>query len=307
MIGAGVGRSGSPTPRLITSRPAAMAAFFFLSISANRYGGSFWSRSDFTNGVAIVSGRPVLESMQSGADQRGNSIAIRRHRDRGGDPVRRHRLLGDVVVGVDVLDVVVLVEDVAELEHLLAVLDVEVDVGGGDVAGLGALGGDPVLFEGLADGLEDLGVAGDLEVAVDELDVVGAGLEGDLHQAVLGDVLGVDDEQALEVEQVADAAAGAEVAAADLERLAELAGGPVAVVGQDLAEDGHAAGAVALVDDLLEVLGAELAGRLLDRALDVVLGAAERAGLVDRVAEPQVRGGVAAAVARRRRSRGRAC
>ena len=36
MIGAGVGRSGSPTPRLITSRPAAMAAFFFLSISANR-------------------------------------------------------------------------------------------------------------------------------------------------------------------------------------------------------------------------------------------------------------------------------
>ena len=30
------GRSGSPTPRLITSRPAARAAFFFLSISANR-------------------------------------------------------------------------------------------------------------------------------------------------------------------------------------------------------------------------------------------------------------------------------
>ena len=36
MIGAGVGRSGSPTPRLMTSRPAAMAAFFFLSISAKR-------------------------------------------------------------------------------------------------------------------------------------------------------------------------------------------------------------------------------------------------------------------------------
>ncbi len=36
MIGAGVGLSGSPTPRLITSRPAAIAAFFFLSISANR-------------------------------------------------------------------------------------------------------------------------------------------------------------------------------------------------------------------------------------------------------------------------------
>ena len=31
-----------------------MAAFFFLSISAKRYGGSFWSRSDFTNGVVAI-------------------------------------------------------------------------------------------------------------------------------------------------------------------------------------------------------------------------------------------------------------
>src|SRR6266540_2926509 len=53
MIAEGVGRSGSPTPRLITSRPAASAAFFFLSISANRYGGSFWRRSAFTNGIGI--------------------------------------------------------------------------------------------------------------------------------------------------------------------------------------------------------------------------------------------------------------
>ena len=106
------------------------------------------------------------------------------------------------------------------------------------------------VLEGLADGLEDLGVAGDLEVALDQLDVVGAGLEGDLHQPVLRDVLGIDDEQALEVEQVADAAAGAEVAAGRLERPAELAGGPVAVVGQGLAEHGHAAGPVTLVDAL---------------------------------------------------------
>src|SRR5581483_7360778 len=54
MIGGGVGRSGSPTPRLITSRPAAMAAFFFLSLSAKRYGGSFCRRSDFTNGVVAI-------------------------------------------------------------------------------------------------------------------------------------------------------------------------------------------------------------------------------------------------------------
>src|SRR5205085_6251987 len=36
---AGVGVSGSPTPKLITSTPAARFAAIFLSISANRYGG----------------------------------------------------------------------------------------------------------------------------------------------------------------------------------------------------------------------------------------------------------------------------
>ena len=70
MIGSGVGRSGSPTPRLITSRPAAMAAFFFLSISANRYGGSFRSRSDFTNCVAIVA--LVLNQSDRGSDSTGD-------------------------------------------------------------------------------------------------------------------------------------------------------------------------------------------------------------------------------------------
>src|SRR5262249_34903857 len=59
-----------------------------------------------------------------------------------------------------------------------------------------------------------------------------------------------------------------------------------------------AAGAVALVDDLLEVLGARLAGGAFDRALDVVLGHAERPRLVDRVAQPHVGRGVAAAGAR---------
>src|SRR5436305_1739294 len=56
-------------------------------------------------------------------------------------------LFGDVVVGVDVLDVLVLLEEVAELEHPLAVVDVEVDVGAGHVAGLGGLGGDPVRLD----------------------------------------------------------------------------------------------------------------------------------------------------------------
>src|ERR671919_2222229 len=39
MIGAGVGRSGSPMPRLMMSTPRAMAFCFISSIAANRYGG----------------------------------------------------------------------------------------------------------------------------------------------------------------------------------------------------------------------------------------------------------------------------
>ncbi len=55
MMNAGVGVSGSPMPRLMTGRPAAMAAFFFLSISANRYGGSAFRRS-----LAVCIGRSFL-------------------------------------------------------------------------------------------------------------------------------------------------------------------------------------------------------------------------------------------------------
>ena len=65
-----------------------------------------------------------------------------------------------------------------------------------------------------------------------------------------------------------------------------------------LAENSYAAWAVTLVDHFLEVLGAELTGRLLDRPLDVLLGNAERPSFVDRVPQPHVRGRVTTSVAR---------
>ena len=46
----------------------------------------------------------------------------------------------------------------------------------------------------------------------------------------------------------------------------------VAVVGQHVGDDRDAAGAVAFVDHFLELAAAELAGALLDRAIDVVVG-----------------------------------
>ena len=80
------------------------------------------------------------------------------------------------------------------------------------------------------------------------------------------------------------------------EHRADLGRGPVAVVGLGLDEDRHAAGAVALVDDLLELLGLAAAGRLVDRPLDVVGGHVDRAGLLDGEPKPVVRIGVAAAL-----------
>src|SRR4051794_39903795 len=44
MTGAGVGVSGSPIPRLITSTPCSLFAAIFRSSSANRYGGIRSSR-----------------------------------------------------------------------------------------------------------------------------------------------------------------------------------------------------------------------------------------------------------------------
>ena len=88
---------------------------------------------------------------------------------------------------------------------------------------------------------------------------------------------------------------------AELEDFADLAGGAVAVVGEHFAEDGHAAGTVALVSDLVEAAAFELAGAALDGPLDVLLGHADGLGVIDGVAEAEVGVGVAAAVLWRQR------
>ncbi len=72
------------------------------------------------------------------------------------------------------------------------------------------------------------------------------------------------------IEHEGDRACFGEVAARLGEGGAHLAGGAVAVVGQDLDHDRNAAGAVALVADLVVVLSVATQ-RLLDRAVDVVL------------------------------------
>ena len=79
------------------------------------------------------------------------------------------------------------------------------------------------------------------------------------------------------------------------EEVADLGDGAVAVVGRALDQDRDAAGAVALEHELLVGGALELAGALLDGALDVVGGHVGALGLVDRGAQARVGVGVAAA------------
>ena len=94
---------------------------------------------------------------------------------------RRHRFLGNIVVGVDVLNVVVFVEHVPELAHLLAVFDIQVDRRRSGCSWSRRIRwGSRSSSSALAHGFKQLGVAGDLVETFDELDVVGAGIEGRL-------------------------------------------------------------------------------------------------------------------------------
>src|SRR6185436_19060228 len=88
----------------------------------------------------------------------------------------------------------------------------------------------------------------------------------------------------------ADRPGRAQVAAMVRDHAADLAGGPVAVVGHDLDQHRRAARAEHLVPELLEI-----AGPLLDRPVDGVVGHVHGAGLVDGGAQARIAVDVTAA------------
>ena len=145
--------------------------------------------------------------------------------------------------------------------------------------------------------VEAVGIGGDLKDGAVGLDVLGAGVERVHHDGLLVEllVLVVDDDHALAVEGPADAALCAHALAELIEIVADLGGGALAVVGQRLDDDGRTAGAVALVGDGLVVVGVARAERLLDGALDVVVGHIGGLGLGHDGRETGVIRGVAAA------------
>src|SRR6266480_6819664 len=117
--------------------------------------------------------------------------------------------------------------------------------------------------------------------------VVGSGFDRRIEHVVLARDLGVELDHSDAVEQERHRPGLGQMPAAFRERGAHVGRGPVAVVGEHLDDDRHAAGPIALVADLLVSVGVAALG-LLDRALDVVLGHVLGAGGQDGGAQPRV-------------------
>ena len=157
------------------------------------------------------------------------------------------------------------------------------------------------LVERGLDGLEIGHRAQHLDRAVLVADhILGAGIEGDLHHAVLVHA-GTEDELPAVLELEGDRAFGAEVAAVFAERMAHLGDGAHAVVGHGVDDDRRAADAIALVADFLVAHAFEVAGRLVDILLDGIGRHVGRLGLFDRQPQARIHAKVAAALARRDR------
>src|SRR5690606_41355189 len=126
---------------------------------------------------------------------------------------------------------------------------------------LDALGLAKARFERLGDLVHAVHAGPDRMALFATLDVVGPGLDRGFHDLVLVPGAGRILDHAHPLEPVTDRAGRGHVAAVLGERGAHIRGGAVAVVGQRLDDQRHAAGAVALVADLLVVIA--FAGRSL--------------------------------------------
>ena len=164
-----------------------------------------------------------------------------------------------------------------------------------------ALDGNAGFLERLADRLEVAGLRVDLERVGVGLDVGRPGVDGEERDLVRVDSGERNRDDAALLELPGDRPGDGQLAARLREDRPHFGSRPVAVVGGRLDEERDAAGAIALVDDLLVLLALAAPGRLLHGALDRVDRHVRGARLLDREAQPEVAVGVTAARARRHR------
>ena len=149
--------------------------------------------------------------------------------------------------------------------------------------------------EGRLDRLEVARLGVDLEGVGGRLDVARPGIDGEERDLVGVGTRARHGDHAALLELPGDGPGPGQLAAGLGEDGANLGDRPVPIVGGHLDEDGDAAGAVALVDDLLVLDALAAAGCLLDGALDRVERHVGRTRLLDREPEPEVAVRIAAA------------
>ena len=197
-----------------------------------------------------------------------------------------------------ILHVFVLFQHIQKLGHAANVIF----VGHGDIVlrhhlDLSALESIAFLLQRFYYIIKAVGICGDLEHGAVSLHILGAGFQRVHHHSFLVQflVLVVNDDDALAVKGPADAALRAHALAELIEIVAHFRSGTLAVVGQRLHDNGYAAGTVSLVSNSFIVIGIAGAQRLVDGALDVVVGHIGRLGLGHHGGQTGVIIGVAAA------------
>src|SRR6266508_3485794 len=163
-------------------------------------------------------------------------------------------LVGNVVIGINGLDVVLLLERLDEAQHGGGVLSLHPHGGLRDHGDVRLEHRQPLRLERLAHGIHFIRCGGDLVNFFNGPHVRCAGLERVLQHLVLPGLLGVDLDNPAAVEHPRHAARGAHAPALLLEDVPDLGPRPVLVVRQDPYQHRHAARTVALVGDLLVLL-----------------------------------------------------
>src|SRR3954468_7141265 len=163
-------------------------------------------------------------------------------------------LVGHLLVAPDALDVVVLFQRIHQLEEELRIVAANFHLGRRAPGELRALAFAEQRLERLCDGVQVLDTGPDAVAVLVGPDVAPPRLDGRFQNLVgIARTRRIFDE-AEPLEPMADAAAGAEIAAILGESSADVGRGAVAVVGQRLDDDRDSAGPESFVADLFVIL-----------------------------------------------------
>src|SRR5215218_1716005 len=205
---------------------------------------------------------------------------------------------GNVEVGVDLVDVVLVVERVEQLQNPLGVVPIQLDGAFRLRDQTGGLDLDPFAFERFPDAGQGGRLADHPQLVLVLAHILGAGVDRP-DQIVLAVAAAVDDDRPHFLEDPGDGARLSEAAAVLGEGVANLGAGAVAIVGQRLDQHRDPGGPVALVDDPFDRRPVRPGtGADVDRFLDLVLRHRGVFRLLDGRRQSRVAGDVTAAIAR---------